>query len=114
MSYETINVTPVTPRIGAEVEGITLSTPLSNREVDELHQALAEHQVLFFRDQPLDVEAHKTLAAAARRARHSSSVLDPFERLHGRHAVARLVRALEPPRLKGTIWSPSSGLSAPQ
>ena len=61
MSYETINVTPVTPRIGAEVKGITLSTPLSNREVDELHQALAEHQVLFFRDQPLDVEAHKTL-----------------------------------------------------
>src|SRR2546428_8453663 len=25
----------------------------------ELHQALAEHQVLFFRDQPLDVEGHK-------------------------------------------------------
>jgi len=31
-----------------------------------------------------------------------------------RHAVARLLRAFEPPRLKGTIWSPSSGLSAPQ
>jgi nicotinamide-nucleotide amidase len=52
--------------------------------------------------------------AAARRACHSSSVLDAFERLHGRHAVARLVRALEPPLLKGTIWSPSSDLSAPQ
>ena len=63
---------------------------------------------------PVLVPANKTLAAAARRAHHSSSVLDPFERLHGRHAVARLVRALEPPRLKGTIWSPSSGLSAPQ
>ena len=35
--------------------------------------------------------------AAARRTRHSSSVLDAFDRLHGRHAVARLVRALEPP-----------------
>ena len=42
---------------------------------------------------PVLVPANKTLAAAARRARHSSSVLDPFERLHGRHAVARLVRA---------------------
>ena len=41
MSYETINVTPVTPRIGAKVEGVTLSTPLSNRQVEELHQALA-------------------------------------------------------------------------
>ena len=59
MGYETINVTPVTPRIGAEVDGLTLAKPLSNRQVEELHQALAEHQVLFFRDQPLDVEGHK-------------------------------------------------------
>jgi hypothetical protein len=31
MSYETINVTPVTPRIGADVDGLTLAKPLSNR-----------------------------------------------------------------------------------
>ena len=43
MGYETIAVTPVTPRIGANVEGLTLSMPLSNRQVEELHQALAEH-----------------------------------------------------------------------
>jgi taurine dioxygenase len=49
MSYETINVAPVTPRIGAEVDGLTLAKPLSNRQVEELHQALAEHQVLFSR-----------------------------------------------------------------
>src|SRR6266576_7006715 len=61
MGYETINVMPVTPRIGAEVAGLTLAKPLSNRQVEELHQALAEHQVLFFRDQPLDVESHKAL-----------------------------------------------------
>jgi nicotinamide-nucleotide amidase len=54
------------------------------------------------------------VGAAVRRTFHSASVLDAFERLHERHAVARLVRALEPPRLKGTIWSPSSALSAPQ
>jgi taurine dioxygenase len=59
MSYETISVTPVTPRIGANVDGVVLAKPLSNRQVEELHQALAEHQVLFFRDQPLDEEAHK-------------------------------------------------------
>ncbi len=40
MGYETINVTPVTPRIGAEVDGLTLAKPLSNRQVEELHQAL--------------------------------------------------------------------------
>src|SRR5262245_30550689 len=61
MGYESISVTPVTPRIGANVEGVTLSKSLSNRQVEELHQALAEHQVLFFRDQPMDEEAHKRL-----------------------------------------------------
>jgi alpha-ketoglutarate-dependent taurine dioxygenase len=59
MGYASITVTPVTPRIGANVEGVTLSKPLSNCQVEELHQALAKHQVLFFRDQPLDVDAHK-------------------------------------------------------
>jgi taurine dioxygenase len=59
MSYGTIGVTPVTPRIGAYVEGVTLAKLLSNRQVEELHQAFMEHQVLFFRDQPLDVESHK-------------------------------------------------------
>jgi taurine dioxygenase len=52
---------PVTPRIGANVEGISLAEPLTNRQVDDLRRALAEHQVLFFRDQPLDEESHKRL-----------------------------------------------------
>ena len=59
MSYESIEIIPVTPRIGAMVAGVTLAKPLSNRQVEELHLALAEHQVLFFRDQPMDIEAHK-------------------------------------------------------
>ena len=61
MNYETISVTPVTPRIGAEIEGAELARPLSNRQVEELHQALADHLVLFFRDQPMDVDAQKRL-----------------------------------------------------
>ncbi len=61
MSFETIRVTAVTPRIGADVEGISLAAPLTNRQVDDLHRALAEYQVLFFRDQPLDEESHKRL-----------------------------------------------------
>jgi taurine dioxygenase len=61
MNYETMSVVSVTPRIGANVEGITLAKPLSNRQVKELHHALAEHQVLFFRDQALDIEAHKRI-----------------------------------------------------
>ena len=59
MAYESIRVTPITPRIGASIDGVALAMPLTNRQVDELHQALAEHQVLFFRNQPIDVDAHK-------------------------------------------------------
>src|SRR5437764_9804131 len=66
MTYDSITVTPVTPRVGAEIEGINLSKPLSNRELEELHGALLEYQVLFFRDQLLNEERHPAdLRAAA-------------------------------------------------
>src|SRR6516165_11502709 len=57
LSYDTIEVAPVTPYIGAEVGGVDLRKP-SNRQFEEIHSALLEYQVLFFRDQPLDLEAH--------------------------------------------------------
>jgi taurine dioxygenase len=59
MTYETIQVSPTTPYIGAEIAGIDLSRPLGNRQVDELHSALAAYQVLFFRDQKLDYDSAK-------------------------------------------------------
>ncbi len=49
--YETISVDKVTPLIGAEIAGIDLAQPLSNRQQDEIHRALAENCVIFFRDQ---------------------------------------------------------------
>jgi taurine dioxygenase len=62
MTYSSITVTPLSPHIGAEIGNIDLTKPLSNREVDELHEAFAAHQVIFFRDQRIDHEAHKALA----------------------------------------------------
>lgn len=59
MSYETIQVKPVSPHIGALIGGIDLSRTLSNRQVEELHHALDDHLVLFFRDQDLDYDAAK-------------------------------------------------------
>jgi taurine dioxygenase len=56
--YETITVDPLTPIIGAELSGIDLSHPLSNRQLDEVHRALAEHLVIFFRDQHITEEQH--------------------------------------------------------
>jgi taurine dioxygenase len=59
MSYETIVVRKTSPHIGAEISGINLSEALSNRQVAELHQALDDHLVLFFRDQDLDYDSAK-------------------------------------------------------
>jgi taurine dioxygenase len=56
--YETISVDKLTPIIGAEIAGIDLSGTISNRQMDEVHRALAENLVIFFRDQHMTPEQH--------------------------------------------------------
>jgi taurine dioxygenase len=63
MAYETIEVRKTTPTIGAEIFGVDLSQQLSNRQFDEIHRALMENLVIFFRDQRLTVEQHKAFGA---------------------------------------------------
>ena len=48
-----LKITPLTGSVGAQVEGVTLSKPLSDAQFKELHAAFLEHCVLVFRDQPL-------------------------------------------------------------
>jgi taurine dioxygenase len=57
--YEKIKVKPVTARVGAEIEGVDISKPLDEQTFKEVHQALKEHCVIFFRDQMLDHDSHK-------------------------------------------------------
>jgi taurine dioxygenase len=59
MSYEAIQVRKVTPNIGAEIHGVNLAKALSNQEFDEIHRALLENLVIFFRDQAIDVDQQK-------------------------------------------------------
>lgn len=54
MTAGPITIRPVTPLIGAEIEGIDLGQPLDAETFSVLHRAWMEHQVLFFRDQQLD------------------------------------------------------------
>ncbi|MBC7669553.1 MAG: taurine dioxygenase, partial [Gemmatimonadaceae bacterium] len=39
MTYDVLDVKPMTRRIGAEIFGVDLSQPLSNRQFEEVHQA---------------------------------------------------------------------------
>jgi len=56
--YDTITVDKLTPIIGGEIGGVDLAQPLGNRMLDEIHRALAENSVIFFRDQHLSKDQH--------------------------------------------------------
>ena len=57
-NYSTISLNPLTPHIGAEVSGVDLND-VSDAQFEEIERAWADWMVLVFRDQHLDVEAHK-------------------------------------------------------
>lgn len=63
--YEAIQVRRLTPLIGAEISGVDLSGPLGNQAFDEIHRALMEHLVIFFRDQTLTPSSISTSAPAS-------------------------------------------------
>jgi taurine dioxygenase len=58
-----IQVTPVARALGAIVSGIDLREDLPQSAIDRLNELLIEHQVLFFRDQPITPEAQARFAA---------------------------------------------------
>src|ERR1700761_9815298 len=56
--YDTMTVDKLTPIIGAEIGGVDLSQPLGNQTFQEIHRALAEYLVIFFRDQHITEDQH--------------------------------------------------------
>ena len=59
--YEHFTAHRVTPYMGAELDGIDLTRPLTSGQAEELQDALARFQVIFFRDQEISHDAHKAL-----------------------------------------------------
>ncbi len=57
-----IDIQPMATALGAEIGGVDLAGELPEAVIGALRQALLDHGVIFFRDQQLDVEAHKRLA----------------------------------------------------
>jgi taurine dioxygenase len=61
-NHSWIRVEPLAGALGAEVSGVDLAKPLAEDAIAEIRRAWLEHQVLFFRDQPLSVDEHKAFA----------------------------------------------------
>ena len=57
-----MQIVQITPNIGAEVNGIDLSEPIDDQEIDELRGLFVEYMVLVFRNQQLTREQHKNFA----------------------------------------------------
>ncbi len=55
-----ISIRPLTPGIGAEIHGVDLSQPLSPESQKQIHEAWLAHLVIFFRDQELTLDEHKS------------------------------------------------------
>ena len=58
----TLGIRHVSPSIGTEVEGLDLSQPLTEEQVEELRLLFLERMVLVFRGQSLNREQHKRFA----------------------------------------------------
>jgi taurine dioxygenase len=58
-----IRVTRLSPALGAQIDGLDLSQELAGATVSRLNELLVEHQVLFFRNQPITPVAQADFAA---------------------------------------------------
>jgi alpha-ketoglutarate-dependent taurine dioxygenase len=63
MTNSTIAVQRVAGHLGAEIEGVDLSAPLSDETIEFIRSALLEHKVIFFRGQRLDHATHIALGS---------------------------------------------------
>ena len=64
-----LQVRPLTPIIGAVIEGIDLGAPPDDEQIREVHAALMAHRVVFFRDQRLTPAQQSRLASRFGRLR---------------------------------------------
>lgn len=61
-TYRRIAPERMSPTIGAEIGGVSLQQPIDEETFDELHRALLEFKVIFFRDQDITPEQHVAFA----------------------------------------------------
>ena len=97
--YTTIQVTPLTPTIGAEIFGVDLSKPLSAAQFEEIHAALMDHLVVFFRDQHLSIEEHKAFGR-----RFGDLDIHPTTRMEGHPEIIEIKADENSKYVAGEVW----------
>jgi taurine dioxygenase len=57
-----LTLRPLSPTVGAEVDGVDVAAPLDDETLAELRRALLDYKVIFFRDQHVTTEQHLAFA----------------------------------------------------
>ena len=61
-NYKTLQATPLSPALGAEITGVDIAGGIGDAQFDELRQAFADYAVIFLRDQDITPEQHIAFA----------------------------------------------------
>ena len=94
-----ISLRPLTPVIGAEIHGVDLAD-IDDATFRRIRDALTEHQVIFFRDQDISVEAQKAFGA-----RFGDLVIHPNDPGLDGHPEVMIIHADEHSRrVAGEQW----------
>src|ERR1700760_2088921 len=101
--YETIGVEKLTPIIGAEISGVDIGKLVdggtSNRQMDEIHRALAENLVIFFRDQHISPQQHLAFGR-----KFGDLHVHPAAPNEGDPALMKIYADKDSPRANGEGW----------
>ena len=104
MRTHTLEVTPYTATIGAEVRGVQLATaPDDPDTMRAIEQALHDHLVLFFRDQELTPEQHVRFAGCFGPFEHHA-----FAKHHPEHPDMTVLDQTTPERDGANSWHTDS------
>src|SRR5437868_14643310 len=101
--YETLRVEKLTPIIGAEISGVDLgklvSDARSNSQMDEIHRALAENLVIFFRDQHISPQQHLAFGR-----KFGDLHIHPAAPNEGDPGLMKIYADKDSPRANGECW----------
>jgi taurine dioxygenase len=103
MAYESFTLHEMAPACGAIIEGIDLSKDLTNRQFDELHDALLDRTIIVFRDQHITPD--QQVAFARRFGEPQPAAVSGFEKSKDNPEIDILeYDADHPPHVTRDLW----------
>lgn len=97
---DAIEIKPISGACGAEISGVDPSKPLGNEKFVAVHQAMLDHQVIFFCDQDLTPEQQVEFSRLFGELRIS----EQYEWLEGYPEIIEIVKEPVITGIVGNLW----------